>query len=81
MLSNDLQILLNAFQLVEHEAPSRNLLIEPRERTKGERTMELIGKKEGKGSSKCTVGFSAGRTSDWTDFHYFIETAVKNSQT
>jgi hypothetical protein len=67
MLSNDLQIVLNAFQLVEHGAPiGRGLLIEQRERTKGERTTELIGKKEGKGSSKCTVIFPAGRTGDST---------------
>ena len=81
MLSNDLQIVLNAFQFVEHRAPiGRSLLIEQRERTKPNTTTDVMGTKEGKGSSKCTVTFPAERTGDWTHFSYFIEAAVTNSR-
>ena len=53
MLSNDLQIVLNAFQLVEHRVPiGRSLLIEQSERTKREHYNGCNGKKKERASSK-----------------------------
>jgi hypothetical protein len=49
----------------------RGLLIEQRERTKPNTTTDVMGKKEGEDSIKCTVTFSAGRTGDWANLLLF----------
>jgi hypothetical protein len=66
MLSNDLQIVLNAFQLVEHRIPiGRSLLIEQSERTKREHYNGCNGKK--KERALVNVGHFSGRSDRWLD--------------